>query len=107
MSACLPPAKGQMLATLTQRGGAEFYSKDDDQTVLFGDDVLAYRVPEVAEKLRVSESKIWKMIASGEIEARKIGSATVVRAEDLKAYLAGIPIRDSTAKPATEGQGTP
>ncbi len=52
-------------------------------------DAMAYRVPQVAESLGVSESKVWKLIAQGELQARKIGRSTVIRTEDLKAYLDG------------------
>ncbi len=50
---------------------------------------LAFRVPEAAHMIGVSTSKMWKMIAAEEIEARKIGAATVIRRETLEAYLAG------------------
>ncbi len=59
-------------------------------------DVLAYRVPQVAARLNVPDPKVWKMIARGEIEARKIGSATVIRAEVLSAYINGdAPVRNA------------
>lgn len=35
----------------------------------------------------VSKSKVWAMIAANELPARKIGAATVIRHEDLKAFI--------------------
>ena len=60
-------------------------------------DVLAYRVPDAGARLGVSTSKVWKMIAAGEIEARKIGAATVIRREVIEAYMAGTAVRATKA----------
>lgn len=48
---------------------------------------LAFRVPEAAMMLGLSTSKVWAMIAAGDLPARKIGAATVIRREDLTSYL--------------------
>ncbi|MCJ2039045.1 helix-turn-helix domain-containing protein [Methylobacterium sp. J-059] len=50
-------------------------------------DALAYRVPDAATMIGVSKSKVWAMIAANELPARKIGAATVIRHEDLKAFI--------------------
>jgi excisionase family DNA binding protein len=48
----------------------------------------AYPVKEVAQLLAgVSERYVWHLIASGELEAVKVGGRRVVRAEALDAYL--------------------
>lgn len=39
---------------------------------------LAYRPKDAAAALGVSKSTIYQMIAAGELEARKIGAATVI-----------------------------
>lgn len=54
---------------------------------------LAFRVPDAAQMIGVSRSKLWKMIAEEEIEARKIGAATVIRREALEAYMDGTALR--------------
>lgn len=48
----------------------------------------ALRVSEVADRLGVSARLVWRMVASGEIKAIRIGAgATRVRTCDLEAYL--------------------
>lgn len=44
---------------------------------------LAYRVPEVAERLGVSRAHIYNLISRGELRAVKIGTATRVPATEL------------------------
>lgn len=41
-------------------------------------------VAEVAERLHVSKSKVYKMVASGELVAVRVGRAVRVRREDLE-----------------------
>lgn len=45
---------------------------------------LSYRVPEVAQALAVSVATVWRAIKRGELRTFKIGSATLVAAEDLR-----------------------
>ncbi len=45
------------------------------------------RVEEIAERLAISKSMAWKLIAYGEIRSLRIGRAVRVRPEDLEAYI--------------------
>lgn len=56
---------------------------------------LAHRIPEAASMLGVSKSTIWRMVAAGTLEARKIGAATVIPHAVLEAYFEGAPTRNS------------
>jgi excisionase family DNA binding protein len=47
----------------------------------------AMKVPEVAELLQQSERQIWRMIADGRLQVRKIGSSTRVTPEAIAALL--------------------
>ena len=64
---------------------------------------LAYRPKKVCEILGVSMALFHKLVADGKLGARKIGSATVVRKEDLDVYLAGLPPTPAAA-PAPKGK---
>lgn len=48
---------------------------------------ISVRVPEAARMTGISRSKIYELIASGEIEAAKVGRATVVLVASLKSFL--------------------
>jgi excisionase family DNA binding protein len=52
---------------------------------------LSYRVHEAAEATGLSTRTIWRLIASAELPARKANGTTLIRAEDLKAYVDGAP----------------
>lgn len=45
------------------------------------------RIEDIAERLAVSRSMAWKLIAYGEIRSLRIGRAVRVRPADLEAYL--------------------
>lgn len=45
------------------------------------------RIEEVAERLSVSRSMAWKLVAYGELRSVRIGRAVRVRPRDLDAYL--------------------
>lgn len=51
------------------------------------DDQLAYRPAQAAQKLGVSRRKVYELIDEGLIPSRKIGSARLIRHEDLVAFL--------------------
>lgn len=53
---------------------------------------LAYSINETSEVLGVGRTKIYKEIAKGKLEARKIGKRTVVTSEGLNAYIASLPL---------------
>jgi excisionase family DNA binding protein len=48
---------------------------------------LAYRVNEAAERLGISRSKAYELIAAGKLPSIKIGGSVRVPAEALKAWI--------------------
>ena len=48
---------------------------------------IAYSVPDAALVLGLGEPTIWKAISTGELAAVKIGKRTLVKADDLDAFL--------------------
>lgn len=46
------------------------------------------RIEDIAERLAVSRSMAWKLIAVGELRSIRIGRAVRVRPQDLEAYVA-------------------
>lgn len=53
-----------------------------------GANVRLLRIEEIAERLAVSRSMAWKLIANGQLRSVRIGRAVRVRPADLEAYLA-------------------
>jgi excisionase family DNA binding protein len=49
---------------------------------------LAYSIPEVADELRCSISHVYELIARGHLRRVKIGTRTLVRADELDRLLA-------------------
>ena len=47
------------------------------------------RIEDVADRLAVSRSMAWKLIAYGQLPSVRIGRAVRVRPADLEAYVAG------------------
>jgi excisionase family DNA binding protein len=45
------------------------------------------RIEDIADRLAVSRSMAWKLIATGELRAVRIGRAVRVRPADLEAYI--------------------
>jgi excisionase family DNA binding protein len=45
------------------------------------------RIEDVADRLTVSRSMAWKLVAGGELRSVRIGRAVRVRPADLEAYL--------------------
>jgi excisionase family DNA binding protein len=54
---------------------------------------LGMSVPEAARQLGIGVRSVWRLIAAGELEARKIGRRTVIEAVTLNAYLVSRPTR--------------
>lgn len=48
---------------------------------------LLYRIPEVAEALNVSRSKVYELLAAGELKSVRIDRTRLVRVDDLHAYI--------------------
>ena len=51
------------------------------------DDKLLYRIPEVAEHLSISRSKVYELLKSGELRSVHIDRTPRIRARDLQAYV--------------------
>lgn len=52
---------------------------------------LVYRPAEVQTALGIKSTKFWALVKAGAIDTFKIGSATVVPAESLQAFIASLP----------------
>jgi excisionase family DNA binding protein len=50
-------------------------------------DKLLYRIPEVAEHLNISRSKVYELLKSGELLSVHIDRTRLVRASDLQVYV--------------------
>jgi excisionase family DNA binding protein len=64
---------------------------------------LAYSVSDAGRAIGVGVTKLYQLIGSGQIEARKAGGKTLIPAESLRAYLESLPradIRTGQAKAA-------
>lgn len=59
---------------------------------------LAFSVDEAAEIIGVSRAKLYQLFSSGLIARRKIGSRTVILADDLARFLGGLPPVDPAGK---------
>ena len=53
---------------------------------------LAYSVDEAAEATSICKSALYEDIAAGRLEKRKRGSRTIILADELRRYLAAIPV---------------
>ena len=60
---------------------------------------LAYRVDDAAAIVGVSKSTVWRLIQEGRLPARKLDSLTVIRHEDLTAFLDGLPLVRQLVEP--------
>lgn len=54
-----------------------------------GATVRLLRIEEIAQRLAVSRSMAWKLIALGHLRSVRIGRAVRVRPQDLDEYVAG------------------
>ena len=54
------------------------------------EDRLLYRVPEVAVFLNISRSKVYELLASGDLPSVKIDRTRLVRGSDLRQYVASL-----------------
>lgn len=56
------------------------------------DDRLAFSVAESATKLGgISRAKVYELLASGALEARKLGGRTIILRDELVRYLESLP----------------
>ncbi|MFK5980963.1 MAG: helix-turn-helix domain-containing protein [Rhizobiaceae bacterium] len=51
----------------------------------------AYTIDETSHELCVGRSKIYLLIAAGELKARKLGKRTIILTDDLQSYLNSLP----------------
>lgn len=54
-------------------------------------DALLYRPPEVAKLLAISDSSVYELIASGDLESVKLGGARRVHRDAIVEYLQRLP----------------
>lgn len=52
---------------------------------------LVYRPAEVQAALGIKHSKFYELVKQGQLETRKLGSATVVPAASLQAFIDSLP----------------
>lgn len=52
---------------------------------------LGYTVPGASKSTGMAVSRIWLLIAAGELETRKAGRRTLIVGESLRAYFAALP----------------
>lgn len=69
---------------------------DDDRMYASGGR-LAYSVPEAAEMIGVSRSRMYQLMAEGVIAARRLGGRTLVLHDDLVRYLGSLPVYEPEA----------
>ncbi len=55
---------------------------------------IAYSINEVVELTGVSRSRLYELIAAGELRTRKLGRRTLVLSADLTQWLSSLPERD-------------
>lgn len=55
----------------------------------------AYTITEVMEAIGIGRTKLYEEIGAGKLSPRKIGSKTIVLADDLKRYLNALPKQGS------------
>lgn len=69
---------------------------------------LAYRVDDAAAIIGVSGSKVWSLIREGRLPARRIDGSTIIRHEDLVAFIDALPlVRQLAEAPATPPPAPP
>jgi excisionase family DNA binding protein len=56
---------------------------------------LLYTIPEAASALRISRTKIYELLDSGEIESVHIGRSRKIPADALRSYIDRLRARDS------------
>jgi excisionase family DNA binding protein len=60
---------------------------------------LSYRIDEACAATGYGRSKMWELIRTGRIRAKKDGGVTIIRRRDLQHYLDSLP----DARPGTPG----
>jgi excisionase family DNA binding protein len=58
---------------------------------IVGPPPLAHTVPEAVRISGIGRTKLYKLIRSGDLDARKLGGRTLIPAEALRALISGLP----------------
>ncbi|MFN3699972.1 MAG: helix-turn-helix transcriptional regulator [Alphaproteobacteria bacterium] len=61
---------------------------------------LSLSIEEVLTATGLGRTKLYQLISSGKLKARKIGKRTIILQEDLQAFLANLPEFNSKAEGA-------
>ena len=77
-----------LIDTMTERMMPQMSTEGKPMAVVDGTAVRLLRIEEIAERLSVSRSMAWKIIALGQLRSVRIGRAVRVRPQDLEDYLA-------------------
>ena len=77
-----------LVDTMTERMMPQMSTEGKPMAVVDGGTVRLLRIEEIAERLSVSRSMAWKIIALGQLRSVRIGRAVRVRPQDLEDYLA-------------------
>ena len=54
-------------------------------------EVLAYSIPDACRVACIGRSTLYGLIGAGKIEARALGGRTIIPADSLRKFLAGLP----------------
>ena len=52
---------------------------------------LAYRIEDARRVIGIGNTRLYQLIGTGALDARKCGNRTLVTAESLRAYVQGLP----------------
>ena len=58
-------------------------------------DQLLYTISQTCKLTGLGRTKLYELLASGEIPVRKVGTRTLIAAEDLKEWAEGLPLADA------------
>jgi excisionase family DNA binding protein len=53
---------------------------------------VAHTIREAAREAKISRTLLYEFIRSGDLKARKIGRRTIITDDDLRAWLASLPV---------------
>jgi excisionase family DNA binding protein len=67
---------------------------------------IVYSVSDACAVGGFGRSRAYELIAAGKLDARKMGSRTVITHQSLEAYLAALPAADIKTGPAKRARGS-
>jgi excisionase family DNA binding protein len=71
-------------------------------TALTDSETLAYRPREAARILGCSRSRIYELLAAGEIRGHKLGANTLIPRTELEAFLSSLPEWEPDSEPTPD-----